>query len=335
VSLITRHRLGSYPLNFCNRATVLQGLPEPHLVVTDRHVAALAPLPDAIVLPAGERTKSFRAYQKLIAEIAGRGVGRNITLVAFGGGVIGDLVGFAAATYLRGVGYVQIPTTLLAQVDSSVGGKVGIDLPEGKNLLGAFYPPQEVRLCLDFLSTLPKRQVANGMAEVLKYGFIQNPAILDLATNGPSKQLVEACLQCKIEVVEADELETTGLRAILNFGHTVAHALEAELNYRGLLHGEAVSVGMVAEAHLGERLGLTKPGTANQVASALAKWRLPVRHALLSAPERLIPWMRRDKKRTGGGLSFSLLESVGSCRLVRDVPEAAVGAALQEVGGIK
>jgi 3-dehydroquinate synthase len=329
MNLRTRHRLGSYELKFLSKGEMLSDLPSPFVIVTDAHVARLLPSSfDYLIVPAGERSKSFPSYRRLIDSIAERGHGRNLTLVAVGGGVVGDLVGFAAATYMRGVRYIQVPTTVLAQVDSSVGGKVGIDLPAGKNLLGAFYPPNEVRLCLDFLESLPSRQLANGMAEVLKYGFIMRPSILELARSGVTEELIRECIRCKIEVVEEDELETTGLRAILNFGHTVGHALEAELAYKGLLHGEAISIGMVAEALLGEQLGITEAGTSKVVMENLARMGLPTAHGLLATPERLIPWMRRDKKRLGLQLTFSLLTRVGCCELVSNVSEESLTRAL-------
>lgn len=333
MNLTVSHRLGEYAIRFIAVDELLNDLPEPSAIITDRHVAKTLPVPEsAIVLPAGEQTKSFNSYKKLIDRLALSGLGRNVTLVAVGGGVIGDLVGFAAATYLRGVRFIQVPTTLLAQVDSSVGGKVGIDLAAGKNLLGAFYPPHEVRLSVDVLKTLPPRQIASGMAEVLKYGFIMRPSVLDFANQGLSTDLIRACLECKIEVVQEDEFETTGRRAILNFGHTVAHAIEAELGYKGITHGEAVSIGMVAEAVLGEQVGFTKQGIAKEVAQICTYHKLPTNHGLLKEPERLIPWMKRDKKRTASALSFSVLKDIGACQLVETIQESDVRKALLEVG---
>src|SRR5205807_1069483 len=193
------------------------------------------------------------------------------TIIAFGGGVIGDLAGLVAALYMRGVPYVQIPTTLLAQVDSSIGGKVAVDLAAGKNLAGAFYPPKEVLIPLDALRTLDKRQFRNGMAEVWKYAFIADKDLLGtLKAKVPNcsnnvnnlKGIVQRCIEIKKGAVEADEFETSGARAVLNFGHTVGHAIESATGYSGIFHGEAISIGMVAESYLGEELGVTEAGTA-------------------------------------------------------------------------
>ena len=330
-----RHRTGTYEVRFVPLQESLASLPEAAYIVTDRnlyrHYAQSWPpgVPTFQAEP-GEASKSPETYLAAIHWLATNGAQRNTVIVAIGGGVVGDLAGFAAATYMRGVSYLQVPTSLLAQVDSSVGGKVGVDLPEGKNMVGAFYPPTEVRVAIDALQTLPKREFANGMAEVLKYGFIMAPDILDINPVEQIRLLVERCIECKRKVVEEDELETTGRRAILNFGHTVGHALEHSLGYADLLHGEATSIGMVAEARLGERLKMSPPGTANIVAEHLNAHDLPTAHAMLQHPARLIDAMRRDKKSTGGKLAFSLLRSIGSCELVSDVDEAEVVAALTQ-----
>ena len=272
-------------------------------------------------------------YLSVADWLAEQGAKRDATVVALGGGVVGDLAGFAAATYLRGVGLVQIPTTLLAQVDSSVGGKVGVDLRQGKNLLGAFYPPTEVRICVDALDTLPERQWSSGLAEVLKTGFIMEPSILDQADPGTRAEirgLVEVCIDCKRRIVEADELETTGLRSILNFGHTVGHAIETALGYEELLHGEAISIGMTVEAELSERLGLAQE-VARPVRETLAAHDLPTSHPILTQGRRLLELMAQDKKSLSDSLAFSLLRSIGQCELVRAVPAAEVLAALESV----
>jgi 3-dehydroquinate synthase len=263
--------------------------------------------------------------------MAQAGCGRNTTLVAIGGGVIGDLGGFVAASYMRGIPYLQVPTTLLSQVDSSVGGKVGVDLPEGKNLVGAFYPPTAVAIPEDVLSHLPERQFANGMAEVLKYGFILDADFSDVL-NGDDLDvpaIVRHCIRLKADVVQADEFERLGIRAKLNFGHTVGHALEQVLRYEHLLHGEAISIGMVAEALLGEQLGVTEPGTTDEVRTRLAKHGLPVEWKGLQESDLLIDAMGRDKKAVDGELAFSLLTKIGECKLVEKVPRSAVRTALQ------
>lgn len=283
----------------------------------------------------GEGSKTLEVYSAALEWLAMKGATRQATIVALGGGVVGDLAGFVAATYMRGVRLIQVPTTLLAMVDSSVGGKVGLDLPQGKNLVGAFYPPQRVCVPLDTLDTLPDRELTNGAAEVVKYGFILDATLLD-AIGGRQvrpghprlEEIVRRCIALKAQVVEQDEHETSGLRAILNYGHTIGHAIEAVLGYQHLLHGEAVSIGMAFEAALGERLGITPTGAARTVSDALARQGLPVslppgldRGALLAA-------MRRDKKATHQGLAFALLTGVGACKLVTEVGESEVLAVL-------
>lgn len=308
-------------------------------VLTDANVRAAVPEVSGarlLALPPGEGTKNFDSYRAVIDWLANQQAKRSANLIAVGGGVVGDLGGFAAASYMRGIRLTMVPTSLLAMVDSSVGGKTGIDLPQGKNLVGAFYPPSEVILCLDLLSTLPERHIRNGAAEVLKYGFIMRPSILPDAQaalrTGDWSSVVPESISCKKEVVEEDEIETTGRRAILNFGHTVGHAIEALLGYEYLLHGEAISIGMSVEARLGEALGITATGTASTVDAVLSQAGLPITHAALAEAERLVELMRLDKK-AGSSLAMSLLTSIGDCRLVRDVPEAAVIAALQAACG--
>lgn len=330
--MTVRHRLGSYEVRFVDIETALSNLPAPAYVITDsnlndRYGTLLHRDVQRLVLEPGEGTKSPTSYLSAIEWLAGAAAQRTAHVVALGGGVIGDLAGFVAATYMRGVSFTQIPTSLLAQVDSSVGGKVGVDLPHGKNMLGAFYPPVEVRIATAFLATLPRREFNNGMAEVLKYGFIMAPDLLELSPELNIEDLVRQCIEFKRMVVEGDELETTGLRAILNFGHTVGHALEHALGYAELLHGEAISIGMVVEARLSENLGLAASGTAAEVEGRLARFDLPTSHPLLREPDRLIEAMRRDKKSSSGELSFSLLRSIGACELVKNIAEADVQSA--------
>lgn len=333
-----RHHRGSYPVRTLSRDDLLRDLPANCYILTDAHVdAALRPEGKKLVLEPGERTKGLPAYSQCLSWLASERASRKATVVALGGGVIGDLGGFVAATYMRGVRFLQIPTTLLAQVDSSVGGKVGIDLPEGKNLAGAFLPPSEVRLSVEVLESLPARQFANGMAEVWKYGLIMDAdffAALDqdpLSAGHPNlAAAVNRCVRLKADVVEQDEFETTGLRAILNFGHTIGHALETVTGYEALLHGEAIAVGMVLEARLGERLGLTPPGTEATVRAAMRKSDLPTDHRATGDVDAMVEAMRRDKKASEGSLAFSLLTKIGECKLVEGVDEAAVRAVLEE-----
>ena len=333
-----RHHAGAYEVRFVPRDDLLRDLPPNSFIITDANVAeALRPAGPTLVLPPGETTKNLHAFGECLSWLAKTGASRKATIVALGGGVIGDLAGFVAASYMRGVRLLQIPTTLLAQVDSSVGGKVGIDLPEGKNLAGAFLAPSEVRICPEVLETLPARQFANGMAEVLKYGFILDAdlhARLDREPLRPGHpelgDAVARCVRLKADVVEADEFETKGLRAALNYGHTVGHALEVITGYDELLHGEAIAVGMVVEARLGERLGLTPVGTAETVERAMRASGLPVEHPAVGDVEAMVAMMRRDKKATEGRLSFSLLTQIGECKLIEGVDEPTVRAVLQE-----
>jgi 3-dehydroquinate synthase len=331
------HRLGKYPVEFVPVEGLAGLFPSDSIIVSDYNVARAYPkLMESsphILAPPGERSKSLRQFEIVNRQLARLKVKRSTTLIALGGGVIGDLAGFVASAYMRGIPLVQVPTTLLAQVDSSVGGKVGLDLPEGKNLVGSFYPPSRVLIAPEFSRTLSKRQFRNGMAEVLKYGFIMDSNLLaQVQTLGASagdshllSEVVGRCIQLKKEVVEADEFETTGLRAILNYGHTIGHAIEKTLEYRRLLHGEAISIGMVLEANLGEQIGFTQRGTTEFVRSTLSKFKLPTTTDIEFDTAKLLDAMKGDKKAIAGqGLSFSLLTTVGHCKLVHGVSETEV-----------
>lgn len=329
---------GTYPIHFVEKSEVLRDLPASSYILTDTTVREHFSLDlPHYAIQAGEGSKSIEVYAECVSWLAEQRASRKSTIVALGGGVVGDLAGFVAATYMRGVRFLQIPTTLLAQVDSSVGGKVGVDLPEGKNLVGAFQPPMEVRIATDALASLPTRHFQNGMAEVLKYGLIMDAALHDaLATDvllpesASLSAVVRRCVELKAQVVQEDEFETTGLRAILNFGHTVGHAIEKVLRYEELLHGEAISIGMVVEARLGEQLGITPKGTTEVVRAQMQRYGLPVRHDVLNQSAELVEAMKRDKKATDGQLAFSLLTGIGQCKLVSGVEEAHVLRSLEE-----
>jgi 3-dehydroquinate synthase len=333
--MIIRHRLGSYPIRFSAMQTILAGLPSGAYILTDENVQRhfAIEVTRGIVLPPGELNKSLGTFQFVLSKMAQARCNRQTSLVAVGGGVIGDLGGFLAASYMRGIPYIQVPTTLLSQVDSSVGGKVGVDLPEGKNLVGAFYPPTEVAIPEDAISTLSARQFANGMAEVLKYGFILDESLSDElhARTVDLPKIVRRCIELKAEVVEADEFERLGIRAKLNFGHTVGHALEQVLKYDHLLHGEAIAIGMVAETLLGEKLGITEPGTTEIVRDRLRQYGLPTEWEGLRKPDLFLDAITRDKKATDGQLAFSLLVKIGECKLVERVPASEVRAVLSEL----
>ncbi|MFY9235510.1 MAG: 3-dehydroquinate synthase [Fimbriimonadaceae bacterium] len=339
--MTVKHRLGEYPVSFGSLSGALKSCPDDAVVLTDsnvnRHWGALAleRWPVHAVTP-GEGSKSIATYQTCLQWLAETGASRRTVVIALGGGVVGDLAGFVAATYMRGIPLIQIPTTLLSMVDSSVGGKVGIDLPHGKNLVGAFYPPTAAHVCLETLSTLAEREFSNGMAEVVKYGFILDESILQNIEGGHVESssagleaLISRCIELKARVVEEDELETKGRRAILNFGHTVGHALEKATGYGPLLHGEAISIGMVVETALGESLGITQTGMISRVREHLLRQRLPITHAALMHTDELIQTMRSDKKATSGNLAFSLVTEPGACKLVENVPPGAVEAALR------
>ncbi len=240
-------------------------------------------------------------------------------MVALGGGVVGDVAGFVAATYLRGVPYIQAPTTLLAMIDSSIGGKTGVDVPAGKNLLGAFHQPRLVVADLDLLGTLPAPQLAAGIAEAVKHGAIADAdyfAFLErehdaVTTKQPDalERLVRRSVEIKAGVVAADERET-GRRAILNFGHTVAHAVEATAKF-AVLHGEAVAIGMAYEARLAERLGIAAAGTADRIRRLLERYDLPLELPESATPDELLATMQLDKKARAGTVRFALPEVVG------------------------
>lgn len=340
--MIVKHRLGAYEIDYSRFNEVSGRLPENCFFLTDENVVRLHGTsldPSRVLaLPPGESTKSMACFERALEWLGESGAGRQSTLVAFGGGVVGDLAGFVASSYMRGIPYIQIPTTLLAQVDSSVGGKVGIDLRAGKNMAGAFYPPVKVYICLELLDTLDDRQFNNGMAEVWKYGFIADPLLLDVieagglrASGSRLEGIVNRCIEIKAQIVAEDEFERTGLRATLNFGHTVGHAVERVTNYQGPLHGEAISVGMVLEARLGENLGITEKGVAKAVEGYLSGQGLPVRLPETISASGLVESMRGDKKRMSKGLAFSLLTRLGQCKLVQDVAEKDVERVLSSL----
>lgn len=286
-------------------------------------------------VPAGEASKALSRAQKLYALMAEHRLERHNPVVALGGGVVGDLGGFAAATYLRGVPFVQVPTTLLAQIDSSVGGKVAVNLAAGKNLVGAFHQPSLVMADPLTLQTLPDREFRAGLAELIKYGVILDgeffeamerrmPAILGREAAVLVPLIARAC-ELKALVVSQDEREG-GLRRILNFGHTVGHALEKAAGYGRILHGEAVAIGMVAAARLGERLGTCPGGTADRIAALLERAGLPTESEFGAAA--LLPAMRLDKKVAEGSIAWVLPERIGAVVIRSDVPERDVAAVL-------
>ena len=291
-----------------------------------------------IVLPPGEQTKSFEGLAHLTDRLLALGLERQDVICAFGGGVVGDLTGFAAAIFKRGVDFVQIPTTLLAQVDSSVGGKTAIDTPRGKNLGGAFHQPRAVLADLDLLASLPEREMRAGYSEVLKYGLLGDADFFGwLETNGADvlrrepaalAQAVARCVGMKAEIVAEDETEQ-GRRALLNLGHTFGHALEAETGFGpALLHGEAVAVGQALAFRFSAATGLCATADAERTTAALASAGLPTALAQASnqafSADRLLDHMAQDKKAEGGRLTFILARGLGQAVVVKDVEAAAV-----------
>jgi 3-dehydroquinate synthase len=300
-----------------------------------------------VVMPPGEQTKSFEGLAELSDKLLALGLDRGDMIVAFGGGVIGDLAGFAAAIYKRGIDFIQIPTTLLAQVDSSVGGKTAIDTLRGKNLIGAFHQPRLVLADLDALSTLPDRQMRAGYAEIIKYGLLGDFGFFEwLEANGPKLlarepealgRAVARSVEMKAEIVAEDEKETSGRRALLNLGHTFGHALEAETGFgEALLHGEAVAVGCAMAFRFSSRLGLCGGQDALRAGAAVAGAGLPTRIADIAggpfAADRLVAHMAQDKKAEGGRLTFVLARGLGQAFVAKDVDAAEVRRFLVEEG---
>jgi 3-dehydroquinate synthase len=289
-----------------------------------------------IVLPDGEAHKEWQTLNIIFDELLAAGCDRKTTLFALGGGVVGDMTGFAAACYMRGVPYVQVPTTLLAQVDSSVGGKTAINHPMGKNMIGVFNQPLLVVADIATLSTLPQRELIAGLAEVIKYGPIADDAFLiwleanldALLTREPAALAHAIRRSCEIKawVVSQDERET-GLRAILNFGHTFGHAIEAGLGFGQWLHGEAVGCGMAIAAHLSARLGMIEPDYAHRIQRLIERAGLPVRAPALGV-DRYQQLMSVDKKAEGGETRFVLIAAPGKA-VLRGVPDADVAAVIR------
>lgn len=300
-----------------------------------------------VVLPAGEASKSWPALQGLVDDLLAGGVERGSTVVALGGGVVGDLAGFAAAVTLRGLDLVQIPTTLLAQVDSAVGGKTGINTASGKNLVGAFHQPRAVLIDTGVLDDLPPRELKAGYAEVVKYGLIRDASFFAWLEGGGGAALlagdaaararaVRRSLEIKAGIVAADERETTGERALLNLGHTFAHAYEALAGYDGgLLHGEAVSVGLVRALDLSVRLGRCPPADLARARAHLVALGLPTRIGEVAGgrpfpPDALLAAMRRDKKVEESRVRFVLVRRIGDAFAGAEAPEATLRAVLAE-----
>lgn len=309
-----------------------------HLTTLEKSFAAAGIQFSTIVLPAGEATKNYATFQDVTERLLAAGIERNDTLIALGGGVIGDLTGFVASVLRRGISFVQIPTSLLAQVDSSVGGKTAINSAHGKNLVGAFHQPMAVLADVDTLSTLPKRELLAGYAEVVKYGLLGDAPFFDwLEDHGGAliagdieartKAIVTSC-EAKAAIVAADEKEA-GQRALLNLGHTFGHALEAATGYSNrLLHGEGIAIGMVLAFQLSEQLSLAKPGRAERISAHLASVGLPTKINDIPggalSPDELMTHMSQDKKVIDGALTLILAKDIGHAFITREVDHDTV-----------
>jgi 3-dehydroquinate synthase len=283
-------------------------------------------------IPDGEKHKNLSTCESLLVKLSKHGASRKSTVLALGGGVIGDITGFVASMYMRGIAYLQMPTSLLAQVDSSVGGKTGVDLSTGKNLAGSFYQPQAVFIHSDFLKTLPKREIRCGLAEVIKYGCIWDAKLFDfLAKNSKSilrldpqklSYLIYECCRIKCQVVQKDEKES-GLRAILNYGHTLGHSIELLEGFKKYKHGEAVAMGMVFAAHLSFELGLSKVNHKASVTNILKQYNLPTKWPNWSKNQYSTA-IQRDKKANGKNIKFILMQKIGKVKIQELEPKLIV-----------
>jgi 3-dehydroquinate synthase len=295
------------------------------------------PEENVIYVPVGEKSKSFQEVIKISKELAKRMADRRSALFAFGGGVVGDLTGFIASIYMRGIKYIQIPTTLLSQVDSSIGGKTGINIREGKNLIGTFYHPDAVIIDIKTLDTLSEREYKSGIAEVIKYGMIMNYEFFKFLEKNVDSILskdvdkllyvIKESLLCKKYVVEKDEKESS-LRMILNFGHTFGHAIEAKGGYRRFLHGEAVAIGMLLATYLGYKLGFCNYEVLERLKELLMLFGFKIKSPYRI--EDLMEYIKRDKKAYGGKLRLILPREIGRVEIVEDIEEKDIIKILKE-----
>jgi 3-dehydroquinate synthase len=331
------HSLSKYAPAIAGRKRIfLLTSPEIWALWGPRVQAALAPQEATVLfLPPGERYKRMSQVERLTTEMSQDGGDRSSLLIAFGGGITGDMGGFVSAIYMRGIDYVQIPSTLLSQVDSSVGGKTGANLSTGKNLVGCFHPPQAVVVDIELLGTLPPRELRAGIYESIKAGLIRDASLfrfieshrdaLDKGDSSALEKMVAASIRIKAEVVGLDEREM-GLRMILNFGHTLGHAIEAATKYRAMLHGEAIAWGMIAALHISRQRGLLNEDTTRRIETLIRSFAPPPFPSVRS--ERLLQAASGDKKNRAGVRRFVLLERLGSAKVVEDVTDAEVTAAI-------
>jgi 3-dehydroquinate synthase len=333
--------------------TRVKNHPDRYVIITDSDVNPLygevvkhkfgeTGLPvDIVEIRAGEPSKSVTTVVDVVRQLIGLKVSRKSLLIALGGGVVGDVTGFIASIYMRSIPYIQVPTTLLAQVDSSVGGKTGVDLPEGKNLLGTFYQPRAVYIDLSFLKTLSDKHFANGLAEIIKYGIIGDENLFELLeqeSEGIKKRdlslmetLVGRSCKIKADVVETDEKEL-GLRRILNFGHTLGHALEAASEY-SLFHGEAISIGMVGAAKISHRLNYLDKVSCQRIVDLIKLYHLPAKIPAGMETAQIMGFMATDKKAVGGQVHFVLVKKIGAPFVTPEVPSGVVKEVIEELQG--
>lgn len=276
------------------------------------------------VLPAGESSKSTDKLIMLYKKCIENSITRTDLIIALGGGVVGDVTGFLASTYLRGLKLIQIPTTLLSQIDSSVGGKTAVNLPEGKNLVGTFYQPDAVLIDPTVLDTLPERELAAGLAEAIKYSVIKDKKMLDMMKNIESskkniEKIIEKCVMIKRDVVENDEFDK-GERMILNYGHTVGHAIEKAGHYEEYIHGEAVALGMICAMEISVKLGYSKDSDAEKLKNVIINNKLPV--SVPYNPEECLQAITKDKKMDGAELNVVMPEGIGNCNIIKTTPNA-------------
>ena len=294
------------------------------------------------IIPAGEFSKSFQVAQAIYDWLAGLRAERGQAIIAVGGGVVGDLAGFVAATFLRGVPFLQVPTSTTAMVDAAIGGKVAVNLPQAKNMVGAFYQPNGVFADVQTLSTLGKRELSEGWAEAIKHGFILDEGLVDLFEEHAeslvavepeiSTEVIRRSMAIKAEIVSQDERETLGMRILLNYGHTIGHALEASTDYGRFLHGEGVSVGMMGAARIAKEMGMISEAVVARQRHLLERFNLPTRAGGVVV-EDVLQAMSLDKKTVGGSNRWVLLEGVGKAVVRSDVPRKLVEATVRDLAG--
>lgn len=292
--------------------------------------------PTLVTVPAGEPSKSMACAEEVCREMIRAGLDRSSFLVALGGGVIGDLAGFCAAIFFRGIPYAQIPTTVVSLVDSSVGGKTGVNTPEGKNLLGCFHQPRLVLADVDTLSTLPPREYNEGFAEIIKHAAIRDAAMLPLIERAHADrtglaELIARNIAIKAAIVSADEHETSGLRALLNFGHTIGHGIEASAGYGQLLHGEAISLGLIAALRLSQEISGLSADDAEKISALLRLYELPTRLPASISTADVLEKLARDKKFKAGAIRFVLLRALGEAFVSKDVTLPQIEAAVESL----